>query len=121
MFGHQGARHAEQRLGLLPEETGRDDLLLERGLLRARKRARVRLLVVACGRDVVDASVRRLRGENRRDEQLERVAIVKLGVCVRVLRCERLDDSADGVGRLQWIGPPLDQPTFEYVSEKTRM
>jgi hypothetical protein len=38
---------------------------------------------------------------------------VELGVCVRVLRGERLDDSTDSVGRLQWIGPPFDQPTFE--------
>jgi hypothetical protein len=113
MFSDQGARHSQQRLRLLAEETCRNDLLLECGLPGARERLGVGISRKECGSDHVHARIGRLRRENCRDEQLERVAIVKFGIGVRVLDCERLDYSSNCIGGLQWIGPPLDQPTFE--------
>ena len=61
-------------------------------------RARVRVAPEERGRHQVHALVRGLRGENRRDQQLERVRVVQLGVRSGMLTFERVEN-APRVGR----------------------
>lgn len=92
--------HADERFGLRTEETGRLDLRLELRGRRARQRPRVRIAREERRRDFVDALVRALRRQNRRDEQLVRIAEVKLGKGARMLTLELLENLADLPGRL---------------------
>ena len=84
--------HADQRLRFLAEEAGGLDLLLELGRSRAPAPPR-RDSAEQRRRDHVDARVGGLRRQDRGDQQLERVPVVQLGVGVRVLLGERLDDA----------------------------
>ena len=61
---------------------------------RFRERARVGVALEQRRRDQVDARVGGLRRQDRRDEQLERRPVVQLGVGVRVLRLEPIEDLA---------------------------
>ena len=94
VLGDEHLRHADQRLGLLPEEPGRQDQPLELGCVGPRQRPRVRIALEQRRRDHVHALVRGLRRQDRGGEQLEGVAVVQFGVGVRMLLGERLDDPA---------------------------
>jgi hypothetical protein len=93
--------HSDERLGLLAEKTSRQNQLFELGGRCRRQRPSVRVAGKESWRDYVYALVRRLRRQDGRDEQLERVAIVQLGVGVGVLLCQRPNDATDLGGRLQ--------------------
>ena len=81
-----------ERLRLRAEETGGVNLRLELRRRRLRERARVGIALEQRRRDQVHALIGRLRREDRRDQQLEGVAVVELGVGVRMLRLERVED-----------------------------
>src|SRR5581483_3762574 len=119
MLGDESLRHAEQRLRLRAKKPGGVDQRFELRRRRLRERLRVRIFLEQHRRDQVDARVGRLRRQDRRDEQLERVPVMQLGVGVGMLRLERIEDLARLASGLQWIGP-LFQPTFVYESLKTR-
>ena len=88
----QDAHRAAQRLGLLPEEAGGEDVALE---LLDRHREVVlgsAVLDEEILRDAVDVHVRRLRREHHGDEQLERAAERQRDRRVGVLDGEPLDD-----------------------------
>ena len=97
----QGLRHAQEHLGLLPEEAGGDDLRLE---LRGRRRGeplRIGIALEERRRDLVHARVRRLRREDRRDEQLERRREVELRRGVGMLAVQAVQDGLRFAGRLE--------------------
>ena len=92
--------HSGERLRLGPEEAGRLNLRFELVGRRPRQRARVRISLEEGRRDAIDPLVGALRRQNRRDEQLVRVAEVELGERARVLALELLEDLADPPARL---------------------
>jgi hypothetical protein len=57
MLGHELLRHTDQRLGLLTEEAGRQDLRLELAGGRLRQRTRVGVAFEECRRDDIHARV----------------------------------------------------------------
>src|SRR5207247_3805017 len=118
---YQRLRHAQQRLRFRAVEAGRMKLRLELRGRGARERARVGVAREERRRHQIHARVGRLRGQDRRDEQLERRRIVQLGVRVRMLRLERIQNPSRVARALQCVVPdPLFQPTLLYESEKTR-
>jgi hypothetical protein len=96
----EGVGHSGERLRLGPEEAGRLNLRLELVGRRPRQRACVRISLEESRRDPIDALVGALRRQNRRDEQLVRIAEVELGERARVLALELLEDLADPPARL---------------------
>ena len=116
MLVDEHLRHADERLRLLPKEAGRDDQLFELRRLRLHQRARIGVALEQRRRHQVHPRIGRLRRQHRRRQQLERRPVVELGVGVRMLRRQRVDDAPGDGGRLQWTGPFV-QPTFEYESE----
>ena len=56
------------------------------------RRFRVGVALEQRRRDEVDALIGRLRGKNRRNEELEGVGVVQLGISVWVLRFELVED-----------------------------
>jgi hypothetical protein len=89
--------HADERPGLRAEEAGRVNLRLELLGGRVRERARVAISREERRRDDVDARIGGLRGQNCRDEQLERALVVELGVRVRMLCLEQVEDRSRAV------------------------
>ena len=71
--------------------------------LRFGQRARVRVLLEQRRRHEVDACVGGLRREDRRDEQLERVAVGELGVRARMMPFQRVEDPARRVTRFHRV------------------
>ena len=96
-------RHAHERPRLRAEEACRLNLRLELLGRRPRERAGVRVSLEERGRDLVDALVGALRGEDRRDEQLVRRREVQLGIGIRVLLCERRQYAANLRRRLRGL------------------
>jgi hypothetical protein len=101
MFVDEHRRHADERLGFLAEEAGRDDLFLEHRRLGPRQRVRPRVAREQGRGDHVHPRVGGLRRQDRGDQQLEWIAVVQFRVGVRVLLGEPLDDPARGRRRLQ--------------------
>jgi len=112
VLGDERLGHTDQGFGLLSKEAGGLDLLFERRLARGGERRRVRILCEQRRRHHVHPRIGRLRRQDRRDEQLERVAVVELRVRIGMLLGQCFDDAASDFLRFQWTGP-LDQPTFE--------
>ena len=73
-------------------EAGRSDDLLDVGHVGLRVRESVGVCREELGRHLVDADVRRLCGQDRRDEQLERRREVELAACVGVHDAEDAHD-----------------------------
>ena len=71
-------------LGLVAEKSGRFDRVLQLSLRRLRVIFRAPIFLEQRRRDHVYAFVGALRGENRRDQQLERILEIQLGVRVWV-------------------------------------
>jgi hypothetical protein len=92
VFGDELSGHADEGLGLLAEEPGGDDEPFDVPGRGGRERPRVGIPIEERRRDLVDARVGRLRGEDGGDQQLEGVPIVKLGVGAGVFRLEEVDD-----------------------------
>ena len=69
---HELGRHAEERARLRAEEAGRLDLRLELVGRGARERRGVGIAREERRRDLVDALIGALRGQNRRDQELVR-------------------------------------------------
>ena len=82
-------RRALEALGLLAEEAGAADDLLQRRQRRLRHRLRRRVAPEQLGRHHVDPLVRALGGQDRRAHQLERRLAVELAVDVGVQLLER--------------------------------
>ncbi len=89
---NQRARHSHQRLRFGSKEAGRVNLRLELAGVRGRERRGVRIAPEQGRRDAIDAGISRLRGENRRDQQLIGIPVVELGVGAGMLRVELLED-----------------------------
>src|SRR5689334_10356661 len=90
MTVNERARHPDDALGLVAEEPGALDDLLDVLLLRARERFDRWIAREQDGRDHVDTLVGALRAQDRRDEQLKRRLEIELAVRVRVERREAL-------------------------------
>jgi hypothetical protein len=84
--------HSDQRLGFGPKKPSGVDEGLELRGGRLREGVRVRKSREDARRHLIDAPVRGLCRKDGRDEQLERVPVVKLGVGARVLRFKRRED-----------------------------
>jgi hypothetical protein len=85
MLRDEPLRHPDEGLRLLSEEPGRHDLSLEVGSRRARKRGGIGMPREERRRNHVHTLIGRLGGEDRCDQQLEGIPIVKLGIRVGVL------------------------------------
>ena len=88
----QGMRHAKQHLGLLPEEARGHDLRFELRGGGGGEPSRIRVALEERRRDLVHARVRRLRREDRRDEELEGGREIELGSRVWMLAVQPLED-----------------------------
>ena len=93
LFGDR-RRHADQRFRFRAEETGRLDDGFELGGGGAGKRPGGGVAGEQGRRDLVHALVGALRGEDGRREQLERIAVIELGIRVRMLRFQPCHDAA---------------------------
>jgi len=100
---HERLRHADQGLCLGAVEAGGVNQRLEVGGRRLRERARVAVFPEQRRRHHVHAHVGRLRRQDRRREQLERRPEVQLGISVRVLRLELVDNRAGLTGGLHGL------------------
>ena len=87
--------HPDDRLGLVPEESGAVDLLLENLRVGAGVVPRGTILREQGGGDDVDPCIGRLGGENRGDEQLECAGVVQRAGRVGIGLLEARDDLAD--------------------------
>src|SRR6185436_13193663 len=116
----QRLRHADQRLRLLAEEPCRVDRFLEVRRLRLGERPRIRISLEERRRDHVDARIGRLGRQHRGDEELVGVLVLQLGVGVRMLRLEQVEDVPCPGRSLQCVLLSLFQPTLVYESENTR-
>ena len=76
------------------EEPGRVNLRLELAGVAFASAGGVGIALEQRRRDHVHALVGRLRRQDRRHQQLERVPVVQLGVRVRMLRLELVEDRA---------------------------
>ena len=81
----EGRRHPHEALGLVVEEAGRSDDLLELGGVGDRERLGRRVAAEEPGRDHVHALIGALRGEDRRREELEGTFEVERTHRVRIL------------------------------------
>ena len=84
MIGHQGSREFEQRLGLGSEEAQRPDDLLKCFPSRPSHRDSIGIGRKESRSDGIDAPIGSLRAQDGDDQQLERVAKVKLTTGVRI-------------------------------------
>ena len=126
VIAYQCLGHAHERLRLCAEESGRVNLRFEflGGGLCESAGVAVPLEQRRCHE--IDALVRRLCREHRRNEQLERVGVVQFRIRVRMLPFERVEDRVRFQSQssrvtlhrprrvaVQWIGPgPLFHPTL---------
>src|SRR5262249_37734046 len=84
--------HAKKRSRLGAKETGRENLWLELVGSGLCQRAGIRITREQRRGHHVHALIGGLRGENRRDKQLVRVPVMKLGGRVRMLCLELVED-----------------------------
>src|SRR5687768_13922341 len=98
------ARHPDERSGFRAEETGGLDLRLEFVGGRLRERRSVGIALEQCRRHLVDAFVRALRREDRRNQQLVGVGEVQFSVRIRMLRRKRREDLLRISGSLRRFG-----------------
>ena len=94
---------AHNRARFAAEKSRGDDHRLDGFGFDRGQRARIRIFLEERRRDDVDARIGGLRGKDRRDQQLERRTVMELGVGIRVLLLEPIEDG-DGLGTRAWIG-----------------
>jgi hypothetical protein len=80
------------------------NLPLELALIRPSEGSGIGIARKQGWRHQVDALVRRLGGQNRRDQQLERVRVMQLGISIRMLGFERVQDATGLARRLHFNG-----------------
>ena len=102
---HERLCHPDQRFGLGAEKAGRMDLRLEFLLRRLRQCGSGRITLEQRRRDHVDALIGRLRRQDRRDQQLKGVGVVQLGVGIRVLGLQPVEE-VPRLGGAFHCGPP---------------
>ena len=85
-------RHANDGFGLVPEKAGGLNLLFQHSGIDSRVVGGRAVLREQMWRDQVDPRVGALRGENRRDDELEGVAMVQRAGRVRILALQASDD-----------------------------
>ena len=90
-FGQHLAR-ALNRFGLVAKETGRADVLLKLGRRNFQIVLGFAVFAKQIGGHDVDALVRALSGENRGNQQLERVRMIQGAMRIRVRAFEKLNN-----------------------------